>query len=152
MPPALPAPLGALPAAAPAVAELPATAFEPALLGLPVEPASVVPTAPPLALVPPWLVPPALLAPAVLAPVPPEALFVPACPLAPPELVPALPLAPPALVPPLPPGAVPSATNWKLRITTSTSLPSEGGLSKHHKLMPSGSACCGMFVLELLGA
>ena len=127
----------------------PATELAPPLLApAAVEPpfGAAVPPCPalfaPPALAPPLLVPP-LLAPPLLAP--------PLC--APPELLPPVPVAPPADVPPAPPvpGFVPSATNWKSRITTSTFFPSEGGASKHHKLMPSGSACCGMFVVGFAG-
>jgi hypothetical protein len=37
-------------------------------------------------------------------------------------------------------------------MTISTGLPSDGGASKHQRFIPSGSDCCGMFVVGFEGA
>jgi hypothetical protein len=41
----------------------------------------------------------------------------------------------------------PSGAKLKLRTTISSSCSSEGGASKHHKFIPNGNACCGMFAV-----
>ena len=37
-------------------------------------------------------------------------------------------------------------------MTISTGFPSDGGESKHHRFIPSGSGCCGMLTDGLAGA
>src|SRR4029077_2943678 len=58
---------------------------------------------------------------------------------------------PPPPLPPVPVDAL-AGVKVKSRMTISTGLPLDGGAPVHHRFIPSGSGCWGMFTVGFWGA